>query len=84
MVIWNDRVRVRTVPMPTWAFAVLEEWAAATGIGSGPVLRRVSKGGFVGDGPITAQAVFKTVIRCARLGKVTPHDLRRTFAKLAH
>ena len=34
-----------------------------------------------------AQAVFETVIRYARLagfGKVTPHDLRRTFAKLAH
>ena len=55
--------RVRTVPIPSWAFAALDEWAAAAGIVSGPVLRPVSKGG---------------------LGKVTPHDLRRTFAKLAH
>ena len=60
---------------------------AAAGITSGPVLRPVSKGGLVGAGPVTAQAVFETVIRYARLaglGKVTPHDLRRTFAKLAH
>ncbi len=78
--------RVRTAPMPSWVFWALDEWAAAAGITSGPVLRRVLKGGFVGDGPITAQAVFETVIRYARfagLGKVTPHDLRRTFAKLA-
>ena len=79
--------RVCTVPMPSWVFAALDKWAAAAGISSGPVLRPVSKGGLVGDGPITAQAVFETVIRYARLaglGKVTPHDLRRTFAKLAH
>ena len=36
--------------MPSWAFAALDEWAAAAGITSGPVLRPVSKGGFVGSG----------------------------------
>ena len=34
--------RVRTVPMPSWAFAALDEWAATAGIDSGPVLRPVS------------------------------------------
>ena len=65
----------------------LDEWAAAAGITSGPVLRPVSKVGIVGDGPVSSQVVFETVIRYAHLaglGKVTPHDLRRTFAKLAH
>ena len=79
--------RVRTVPMPSWVFAALDEWAAAAGITSGPVLRRILKGGLVGAGPVSSQAIFETVIRHARLaglGKVTPHDLRRTFAKLAH
>ena len=40
-----------------------------------------------GPGPITPQAVFEAVVSYARqagLGKITPHDLRRTFAKLAH
>ena len=79
--------RVRTVPMPSWAFAAMDEWAAAAGITSGPVLRPVTKAGLVGEGSISSQAVFETVIRYAShagLGKVTPHDLRRTFAKLAH
>ena len=79
--------RIRTVPMPSWVFWALDEWAAAAGITSGPVLRPVSKAGLVGAGPVSSQAVFETVTRYARLaglGKVTPHDLRRTFAKLAH
>ena len=79
--------RVRTVPMPSWVFWALDEWASAAGIDSGPVLRPVSKAGLVGAGPVSPQAVFETVIRYARqagVGKVTPHDLRRTFAKLAH
>ena len=79
--------RVRTVPMPSWAKAVLDRWACAARISSGPVLRPVSKAGRVGSGPLTPQSIFETVIACARragLGRITPHDLRRTFAKLAH
>ena len=79
--------RVRTVPMPSWARTALDAWASAAGISSGAVLRRVSKGGRVGAGAITPQGVFEAVVSYARkagLGKITPHDLRRTFAKLAH
>ena len=71
--------RVRTVPMPSWA--------STAQISTGAVLRRVDKGGRVGPGPITPQGVFEAVVGYARkagLGKITPHDLRRTFAKLAH
>ena len=79
--------RVRTVPMPSWAKDALDRWATAAGISSGAVLRRVDKAGRVGDGPLTPQGVFEAVVSYARqagLGKITPHDLRRTFAKLAH
>ena len=36
--------------------------------------------------PLRAQSVFETVVAYGRkIGlKITPHDLRRTFAKLAH
>ena len=79
--------RVRTVPMPSWAKAALDSWASTAQISTGAVLRRVDKGGRVGAGPITPQGVFETVVSYARkawLGRITPHDLRRTFAKLAH
>ena len=79
--------RVRTVRMPSWAKTALDGWASAARIDSGAVLRRVSKGGRVGSGAITARAVFEAVVHYARkagLGRSTPHDLRRTFAKLAH
>ena len=78
--------RVRTVPMPSWAKMALDGWAVAAGIDSGPVLRRVSKAGRVGPGPLGAQSIFETVAGYGlRIGvRITPHDLRRTFAKLAH
>ena len=79
--------RVRNVPMPSCAKAALDGWASAAGISTGAVLRRVDKGGRVGPGPITAQGIFEAVVSYARkagLGRITPHDLRRTFAKLAH
>jgi integrase len=46
----------------------------------------VNKGGrIVGDG-MTAQSIFEVVERYGkRIGlPIAPHDLRRTFAKLAH
>ena len=78
--------RVRTVPMPSWAKAVLDRWACAARISSGPVLRPVSKADRVGPGPLGAQSIFETVAAYGdRIGvRITPHDLRRTFAKLAH
>lgn len=78
--------RIRTVPMPAWAKVAIDEWMAVAAIGSGRLLRAVNKGGgIVGDG-MTAQSVFEVVERYGRaLGvPIAPHDLRRTFAKLAH
>lgn len=77
--------RVRTAPMPAWCKAAIDRWTAAAGIAGGVVLRPVSKGGKVGDGPMTPQAVYLRVQRYAdRLGlALAPHDARRTFAQLA-
>ena len=80
------RGRVRTVPMPSWAKAALDRWATVAQITEGPVLRPLDKAGRIGPGPLTPQAIFETVAAYGlRIGvRITPHDLRRTFAKLAH
>jgi integrase/recombinase XerD len=78
--------RVRTVPMPAWTKAAIDQWVAAAGISAGRLLRAVNKGNrIVGEG-MTAQSVFECVGQYGRqIGlKIAPHDLRRTFAKLAH
>lgn len=74
--------RVRTVPIPSWAKLAVDEWTIAAGLSTGPVFRAVNKGGRVAGNGMTPQAVYNAVVTYAEgLGA---HDLRRTFAKLAH
>ena len=78
--------RLRSVPMPGWTKARIDLWTAASGTLSGRLFRAVTQGGEVeGDG-ITPQAVYLIVRGYAeQLGlSIAPHDLRRTFAQLAH
>lgn len=78
--------RIRSVPMPAWAKAALDRWTTEAGINAGRLFRAITqKGELAGEG-LTAQAVYLIVRGYAgQLGmRVAPHDLRRTFAKLAH
>jgi integrase/recombinase XerD len=83
----GKRDKIRSVPMPNWAKAAIDEWSTASGVADGLVFRAVNKGDrVVGDG-ITPQAIYNIIVGYAgELKKkgVAPHDLRRTFAKLAH
>jgi integrase len=78
--------RVRSVPMPGWAKAAVDRWTEAAAITDGRILRAVNKGDRVVSDRMAPQSIFEAVERCSReLGvPVAPHDLRRTFAKLAH
>jgi len=78
--------RVRTVPMPGWAKVAIDNWSEAAVLSSGRILHAINKGDKVTHAGITPQSVFMTVQNYAReLGiQAAPHDLRRTFAKLAH
>lgn len=77
--------RIRSVPMPQWAKIAMDLWVAAAGIRNGLFFRPINQKGDVGNG-LTAQAVYLIVRGYAdQLGiRIAPHDLRRTFAKLAH
>lgn len=77
--------RIRSVPAPSWAKAALDAWSAAAGVSTGRVFRSLRKGGRLDGSSLTDQAIRDIVVSYGgplKLG-VAPHDLRRTFAKLA-
>jgi len=74
--------RVRTVPMPSWCKAAIDEWAQAARIEGGRIFRAIHKGGYVNGASMTSQAIADVVHTYAV--DVAAHDLRRSFAKLAH
>ncbi len=83
----GKRDKTRSIPMPNWAKAAIDAWGSVAAIGEGLVFRAVNKGDrVIGDG-ITPQAIRNIVADYAARLKhpgVAPHDLRRTFAKLAY
>lgn len=83
----GKRNKIRSVPMPNWTKAAIDMWSRAAAISDGLVFRPVNKGNrMMGDG-ITPQAIYNIIADYAEELKnkgVAPHDLRRTFAKLAH
>lgn len=88
--------RTRTVPMPAWCKAAIDAWTATAGLSSGCVFRPTSSRGdkVLARGRLSHEAVALIVRRYGQqIGRadltpeglsLAPHDLRRTFAKLAH
>ena len=85
--IIGKRDKIRSVPMPNWTKAAIDAWSRASGDAEGLVFRAVNKGDRVVGSGITPQAIYNIIVGYAEELKnkgVAPHDLRRTFAKLAH
>ena len=85
--IVGKRDKMRTVPMPSWAKATIDGWKTVAHLEDGFVFRRVNKGDNLMGESITPQAIRDIVNSYAeKLSNqgIAPHDLRRTFAKLAH
>jgi site-specific recombinase XerD len=82
----GKRNKTRSVPMPSWAKAAINDWTAAAGITEGRLFRAIHKGGYVNGETMTDQAIADVVRQyTAACGVgVAAHDLRRTYAKLAH
>ena len=83
----GKRNKVRSVPMPSWTKQAIDEYASAAELSEGIVFCPINKGGRIANDGMSEQAIYNLVIAYAQslgLAKLAPHDLRRTFAKLAH
>jgi site-specific recombinase XerD len=83
----GKRNSLRSIPMPDWCKAAIDEWTQAAHIKNGCIFRRIWRGAHPVDGKMSAQAIYDVVsIYAQKLGfdNLAPHDCRRTFAKLAH
>lgn len=78
--------RIRTVPVPGWCKAAMDVWTVAAQLTSGHVIRPLNKAGRITGDALTPASVFHLVKGYgAQIGiRISPHDLRRSFAKLAH
>ena len=78
--------RIRTVPIPTWVKDRLDRWLDRASIQEGRLFRSMNKAGAIVGESMTSQAVYEVIKTYASQLelKIAPHDLRRTFAKLAH
>lgn len=86
--------RTRTVPMPNWEKVLIDQWLTHLETRAGPfamnlnshVFWPINRGDRPHPGPMTPHSIWVAVLKHARKAKlgVAPHDLRRTFAKLAH
>jgi len=79
--------RLRTVPVPLWVKRLVDRWLGDAEIREGPLFRTLRKGGGLvgGQKPVSEDLIYTLVRQCgAAIGhpELTPHDLRRTCAKL--
>ena len=78
--------RIRTVAVPFWAKTAVDEWRLAGSILAGRLFRHITKRAEVTGEGFSAQAVYDIVREHAQKvdSEVRPHDLRRSFARLAY
>ena len=79
--------RVRTIPMPSWTKHAIDTWITTSTISSGFLFRPLNKSGRIIGEKMTTRGVFEIVQHAGvaiGVPGLAPHDLRRTFAKLAH
>ena len=78
---------VRTVPVPDWVKSAVDGWVTSVPIIEGRVFRCVSQTGSVWGEGTTEKVVWHVVKRFANavgIPKLSPHDCRRTCARLCH
>ncbi len=79
--------RLRTVPVPGWVKDAVDEWVCSAEITEGRLFRAIRKNGVLWGHGLTQNVVWYVVREYARragIHKLSPHDLRRTCARLCH
>ncbi len=81
--------KLRTVKLPDMAVQAIEAWKIhhPNPDGIRPLFTRIWKGGTVTTSAITDKAIWLFVLKAAKLAglpRITPHDLRRSFARGAY
>ena len=74
---------IRTVPIPSWVKAALDQWTRAAGVCEGKIFRAVATRGKVWGRGLSQNVVWYVVRTCcerAGLEHIAPHDLRRYAA----
>ena len=77
---------VRTVPIPNWVKAALDQWTRAAGVSDGKIFRAVARLGKVWGSGISQNVVWYVVRTCcqnAGLEHIAPHDLRKLVPSCA-
>ena len=78
---------IRTVPVPGWVKVAIDDWVSLAQVSAGRIFRRVNRvGGIWGQG-LTEKAIWHVVKSAASavgLQRLSPHDCRRTCARLCH
>ena len=78
---------IRTVPVPDWVKSALDVWLEVARITAGRLFRCVSRRGSIWGGGITEKVIWhvvKDAAAAAAIPKLSPHDCRRTCARLCH
>ena len=80
---------IRTVPIPNWVKAALNQWIRAAGVCEGKIFRAVARRGKVWGRGLSQNVVWYVVRTCCQrtgLEHIAPHDLRgpaRSYATMA-
>jgi site-specific recombinase XerD len=78
---------IRTVPVPDWVKSAVDEWVVSAAITEGRLFRCVSRKDSVWGTGITEKVIWhvvKAAAATAGIAKLSPHDCRRTCARLCH
>lgn len=74
--------RLRTVPIPLWVWDAVRNWLKAAEITEGVLVYSLCKGGIKKHKKGLTCAAIYSILKSRT--NIAPHDLRRTFARLAY